>query len=40
MLLKFTSKGKLVKQIGKRDQSQGNKDTTNLHQPADVQVIQ
>jgi DNA-binding beta-propeller fold protein YncE len=40
MLLKFTSRGKLVKQIGKRDQSQGNKDTTNLHQPADVQVIQ
>jgi hypothetical protein len=40
MLLKFTSKGKLIKQIGRRDQSQGNKDTTNLHQPADVQVIQ
>ena len=27
MLLKFTSKGKLMKQIGKRDQSKGNKDT-------------
>jgi hypothetical protein len=40
MLLKFSSKGKLIKQIGRRDQSQGNKDTTNLHQPADVQVIQ
>src|SRR5207248_4453942 len=40
MLLKFTSKGKFVKQIGRRDQSQGNKDTANLHQPADVQVIQ
>jgi hypothetical protein len=40
MLLKFTSKGKLIKQIGLRDQSKGNKDTTNLHQPADVQVIQ
>ena len=40
MLLKFTSKGRLVKQIGRRDQSKGNKDTTNLHQPADVQVIQ
>jgi DNA-binding beta-propeller fold protein YncE len=40
MLLKFTSKGKFVKQIGRRDQSQGNKDTTNLHQPADVQVVQ
>src|SRR6185295_20252620 len=24
----------------RRDQSQGNKDTTNLHQPADVQVVQ
>jgi len=31
MLLKFTSKGTFVKQIGRRDQSQGNKDTTNLH---------
>jgi len=40
MLLKFTSKGKLIKQIGMRDQSKGNKDTTNLHQPADVQVVQ
>ena len=40
MLLKFTSKGTLIKQIGRRDQSRGNKDTTNLHQPADVQVIQ
>src|SRR5437867_2013017 len=32
MLLKFTSKGKFVKQIGRRDQSKGNKDTKNLHQ--------
>jgi len=40
MLLKFTSKGKLVKQIGRRDESKGNKDTRNLHQPADVQVVQ
>ena len=40
MLLKFTGKGKLIKQIGMRDQSKGNKDTTNLHQPADVQVVQ
>jgi len=40
MLLKFTTKGKLITQIGKRDQSRGNKDTTNLHQPADVQVVQ
>jgi len=40
MLLKFTSKGQLIKQIGRRDESKGNKDTANLHQPADVQVIQ
>jgi len=40
MLLKFTSRGKLVMQIGRRDQSTGNKDTKNLHQPADVQVVQ
>jgi NHL repeat len=40
MLLKFTSRGKLVMQIGGRDQSTGNKDTKNLHQPADVQVVQ
>lgn len=38
MLLKFTSKGRLVLQIGKRDQSKGNKDTKNVHQPADVHV--
>ena len=40
MLLKFTAKGRLVMQIGRRDQSQGNKDVKNLHEPADVQVIQ
>jgi hypothetical protein len=40
MLLKFTAEGKFVKQIGRRDQSKGNKDTTNVHQPADVQVLQ
>jgi DNA-binding beta-propeller fold protein YncE len=40
MLLKFDSKGKLLMQLGKRDQSQGNKDTKNVHQPADVQVVQ
>jgi DNA-binding beta-propeller fold protein YncE len=40
MLLKFTSKGKLVKQIGHRDQSGGNKDTNNLKEPADVVVYQ
>ena len=40
MLLKFTSKGKFVMQIGRRDQSHGNKDVRNLHQPADVQVVQ
>src|SRR5262249_26899507 len=38
-LLKFTNKGKFIMQIGRRDQSQGNKDTKNLHQPADVQVV-
>ena len=36
MLLKFTSKGKLIKQFGGRDKSGGNKDTKNLQQPADV----
>ena len=38
MLLKFTTTGRLVTQFGKRDQSRGNKDTTNMHQPADVFV--
>jgi hypothetical protein len=38
MILKFTSAGKLVLQIGKRGQSTGNADTANVHQPADVFV--
>jgi DNA-binding beta-propeller fold protein YncE len=38
MLLKFTNKGKFVMQIGRRDQSGGNKDTMNLKRPADVFV--
>lgn len=38
MLLKFTTSGKFVAQIGRRDQSGGNKDTANLRRPADVFV--
>ncbi|HEX5108790.1 MAG TPA: hypothetical protein VFV95_10100 [Vicinamibacterales bacterium] len=38
MILKFTTTGKLVLQIGKRGQSKGNTDTANVHQPADVFV--
>ena len=40
MLLKFTTAGKFIQQIGRRDQSGGNKDTKNLKQPADVVVYQ
>jgi hypothetical protein len=40
MLLKFTTAGKFLQQIGRRDQSGGNKDTKNLKQPADVVVYQ
>jgi DNA-binding beta-propeller fold protein YncE len=36
MLLKFTGSGKFVLQVGHRNQSQGNADTKNLHQPADA----
>src|SRR2546422_9222507 len=39
-LLKFTQEGKFVMQIGKSNQSKGNADTKNLHQPADVWVYQ
>ena len=35
MMLKFTGGGTLLLQIGRRGQSAGNTDTTNLHQPAD-----
>lgn len=38
MLLKFTLQGKFLQQIGRRDQSGGNKDTKNLKEPADVVV--
>lgn len=38
MLLKFTNAGKFVMQIGHRDQSGGNKDTTNLKRPTEVFV--
>jgi DNA-binding beta-propeller fold protein YncE len=38
MILKFTPTGKLVLQIGRRGQSGGDADTTNVHQPADVFV--
>ena len=38
MLLKFTMQGKFLQQIGRRDQSGGNKDTKNFKEPADVVV--
>lgn len=38
MILKFTTSGKLILQIGRRGQSKGNTDTANVHQPADVFV--
>ncbi|HEY7450097.1 MAG TPA: hypothetical protein VH702_18205 [Vicinamibacterales bacterium] len=38
MILKFTPAGKLILQIGRRGQSSGDTDTTNVHQPADVFV--
>jgi DNA-binding beta-propeller fold protein YncE len=36
MLLKFTTAGKFLMQVGHRNQSTGNADTKNLHQPADA----
>ena len=36
VLLKFTRDGKFVMQVGRRNQSGGNADTKNLHQPADA----
>jgi|SRR6185295_11688324 len=36
MLLKFTTAGKFLLQVGHRNQSGGNADTKNLHQPADA----
>jgi DNA-binding beta-propeller fold protein YncE len=38
MLLKFTTDGTFISQVGRRDQSGGNKDTTNLKRPADFFV--
>jgi len=38
MLLKLTTKGKLVMQIGRRGGSTGPEDTKNVHGPADVLV--
>lgn len=40
MLLTFTTGGKFLKQVGRRDQSKGNKDTANLKRPADFFVYQ
>jgi len=38
MLLKFTTKGKFISQIGRRDQSGGNNDTKNLKRPCEIFV--
>jgi DNA-binding beta-propeller fold protein YncE len=38
MLLKLTMKGQFVSQIGRRDQSEGNKDTKNVKMPCEVFV--
>jgi DNA-binding beta-propeller fold protein YncE len=38
MVLKFTNKGKFVMQIGHRDQSTGNDDTTNVYSSTDLSV--
>ena len=38
MLLEFTSKGRLIRQLGHRDQGRGNADTINFKEPADVIV--
>ena len=37
-LLKFTQDGKFILQIGKSNQSKGDKDTANVHRAADVRV--
>jgi DNA-binding beta-propeller fold protein YncE len=39
MLLKFTTDGKFIAQVGKPDQSAGNQDTKNLRRPADFFVV-
>jgi hypothetical protein len=38
MILKFTTAGQFVMQIGHRGRSKGNSDTENVHQPADTFV--
>ena len=38
MLLKLTTKGRLISQFGRRDQSGGNKDTRNVKMPCEVFV--
>ena len=38
MVIKFTTQGKFIMQIGRRTQNHGNADTKNLRQPADVFV--
>ncbi len=38
MLLKFTTSGKFVMQVGRRDASRGNADIENLHEPAELAV--
>ena len=38
MLLEFTDHGRLIRQIGHRGASGGNRDTNNLHAPGDVFV--
>src|SRR5919201_473724 len=38
MILKYTTAGKFVMQIGKSGQSKGNLDTENVHQATDVFV--
>jgi hypothetical protein len=38
-LLKFAPDGKFLLQIGKSNQSKGDKDTANMHRPADAQVL-
>ena len=40
MLLTFTRDGTLIQQIGRRDQSGGNNDTTNLKRPCEVFVYE
>ncbi|MCM3880034.1 MAG: hypothetical protein ND807_08000, partial [Vicinamibacterales bacterium] len=38
MLLKFTTAGKFLQQIGQQNQSTGNQDTKNLKEPADLVI--